>query len=85
MEDVLNKGFVKAYKAYIRVSKFAGIKAGRSVWRECSIMSEPYLTQEDAIKQLHFIVDRVLPATGVKIQYYTIESELVVNDEISIL
>ena len=71
----------KVYTGFIKVSKFFGVKAGRSVWKECYIYTRPYQDYTLAVEELKYLRDSILPALGVKIIGYTIETSLVQEEE----
>lgn len=58
------------------VKKFFGIRLCRSVWRDTVIRTRPYYDVERARSELQYLIDVVVPATGVKIVSYSVESEL---------
>lgn len=58
----------------VKIQRFFGIKAGRSVWTDAYIHTRHYDTEFEAREALVFLVDSVLPATRVKILGYIVES-----------
>ena len=71
----------KIYTGFIKVSKFFGIKAGRSVWKECYIYTRPYQDYTLAVDELKYLRDSIVPALGAKIIGYSIETSLVQEEE----
>nr|DAH74577.1 MAG TPA: hypothetical protein [Microviridae sp.] len=67
----------KVYTGIIKVSKFFGIKAGRSIWKECYIYTRPYQDSTLAFDELKYLRDSIVPALGAKIICYQIETSLV--------
>lgn len=67
----------KVYTGFIKVSKFFGIRAGRSVWKECCIYTRSYQDYTLAIDELKYLRDSIVPALGAKIIGYSIETSLV--------
>ena len=64
------------WQVRILISKFFGIKAGRSIWRDCYIFTRPYQSKVVCLEEFVYLRDTVLPATGVKIRGYVVESYL---------
>jgi hypothetical protein len=64
------------WQVRILISKFFGVKAGRSIWRECHISTRPHQSKAVCLEEFAYLRDTVLPATGVKIRGYVIESYL---------
>lgn len=71
----------KVYTGFIKVSKFFGVKAGRSVWTERYIYTRPYQDYTLAVDELKYLRDSIVPALGAKIIGYAIESSLVQEEE----
>ena len=68
--------YQKQYYGIVVFKKFFGIKAGRSVWKQCTLKLRAYYTIDQAYSELHYFIDVVLPATGAKLVSYYFESEL---------
>lgn len=60
----------------ILISKFFGVKAGHSIWRECYVSTRPHQSKAVCLEEFVYLRDTVLPATGVKILGYALESYL---------
>lgn len=58
----------------VKIQRFFGVKAGRSVWTDAYVKTRYYRTEVEARDALTFLVDSVLPATRVKILGYVVES-----------
>lgn len=71
----------KVYTGFIKVSKFFGVKAGRSVWKECYIYTRPYQNYTLAVDELKYLRDSIVPALGAKIIGYDIETSLVQEED----
>lgn len=71
----------KVYTGFIKVSKFFGVKAGRSVWKECYIYTRPYQNYTLAVDELKYLRDSIVSALGAKIIGYDIETSLVQEEE----
>lgn len=71
----------KVFVGFIKVSKFFGIKAGRSIWKECYIYTRSYQDYTLAAAELKYLRDSIVPALGAKIIGYDIESRLVQEEE----
>ena len=65
----------------ILIKKFFGINSGRSVWKEVHIRTRCYTAENVVISELMFLRDLVLPAAGVKILGYSLQSYLKEEEE----
>lgn len=70
----------KRFTGFLRFKRFNGIKAGRSIWREFTLQTRVYPDKESVCSELRWLVDVVVPATGVKIVGYFIDSFLDFDD-----
>lgn len=68
--------YQKQYYGIVVFKKFFGIKAGCSVWKQCTLKLRSYYAIDQAYAELHYFIDVILPATGVKFVSYYVESEL---------
>lgn len=71
----------KSYYGFIKISRFFGVKAGRSVWKESYVKTRYYYDEADCRRDLSHLINSVIPATGAKIIGYSLESFLVGTDE----
>lgn len=73
---------MELYKAYFGIlyfDKFAGVRAGRSIWKQCFVKTPPCVSSEIATERLAYLRDVVAPAMGVKVRCYSVETMLVDN------
>ena len=68
------------FTGFLRFKRFNGIKAGRSIWKEFTLRTHVYPDKESAYNELRWLIDVVVPATGVKIVSYFVDSFLDFND-----
>jgi len=68
--------YQKQYYGVVVFEKFSGIRAGRSVWKRCTLKLRAYYTENEARAELYYFIDTVLPSTGAKLVCYYFESEL---------
>ena len=71
----------KRFTGFLRFKRFNGIKAGRSIWREFTLQTRVYPDKESAYSELRWLTDVVVPATGVKIVGYFVDSFLSFDDD----
>ena len=71
----------RVFYGNILVKKFFGVKAGKSVWKEVYIKTRFYDSRELAVCELIYLRDNVLPAAGVRILGYSIQSYLKEEEE----
>lgn len=75
----LGKSLYKVYFGILYFDKFAGVKNGRSVWKEAFVKTSQFPTGTQAHKELIYLMEVVAPAMGVKVRCYSIETMLVDN------
>ena len=68
------------FTGFLRFKRFNGIKAGRSIWKEFTLQTRVYLDKKSVHDELRWLIDVVVPATGVKIVGYFVESFLDFDD-----
>ena len=66
----------RVFYGNILIKKFFGIKSGRSVWKEVYVRTRYYTSENTAVSELMYLRDVVLPATGVKVLGYSLQSYL---------
>lgn len=62
------------HQGVLKFKRFFGIKAGRSVWKEAFVKTHVYVNSSAASQELCWLRDYVLPATGVSIVGYYIDT-----------
>jgi len=67
----------KKYYGVIYFERFAGVKSGRSIWKQAHVKTQSYLLECNAVQELEYLRDVVLVAAGVKIKCYAIETMIV--------
>lgn len=72
----------KVYTGFIRVNRFFGVKAGRSVWKDSLLKTRSYSSAKECYSEMEYFLDVVIPATGAKIVGYFVEPSLVSCDEV---
>lgn len=79
MEKELELGtsFYRVYYGILYFDKFAGVKNGRSVWKESFVKTKRYRTSSEAHIELRYLIEIVAPALGVKVRCHSIESMFV--------
>lgn len=75
----LGQSLYTVYFGILYFDKFAGVKSGRSIWKESFVKTNQYLTETEALNELSYLRDIVAPAMGVKVRCYSIESMLIDN------
>lgn len=70
------------FEGILRISRFAGIKAGRSIWKSSTVRTRVYSDMESARSELRWLIDSVAPAMNVRILGYAIESFLDMSDNL---
>lgn len=68
--------FQTVYNGVIAYEKFMGVKSGRSVWKRTYLRLRSFYTPEKAREEVQYFIDVVIPAMGVKLVGYQVESEL---------
>lgn len=68
--------FQSIYYGIVTYDKFAGVKCGRSCWKRVNLRLRSFYTREQALQELRYFVDYALPAFGVKLVTYCLDSEL---------
>lgn len=70
----------KRFTGFLRFKRFNGIKAGRPIWREFTLQTRVYPDKKSVHSELRWLIDVVVPATGVKIVGYFIDDFLDFDD-----
>ena len=70
------------FEGILRISRFAGVKAGRSIWTSSTVRTRAYSDLESARSEILWLIDNVAPAMNVRILGYTIESFLDTSDNL---
>lgn len=70
------------FQGILKVNRFFGIKAGRSVWKESFVRTRIYSDKEAARAELLYLIDSVAPAMNVRILGYTVESFLDISENL---
>lgn len=64
----------RRYQGFLKFKRFFGVKAGRSVWKESFVKTHVYVNLSAARRELCWLRDYVIPATGASIVGYYIDS-----------
>lgn len=64
----------RRYQGVLKFKRFFGVKAGRSVWKESFVKTHVYINLSSARRELCWLRDYVIPATGASIVGYYIDS-----------
>ena len=72
----------RKFQGILRVSRFFGVKAGRSIWKESSVMTRIYSDKESARSELLWLIDTVAPAMNVRVLGYCVESFLDMSENL---
>lgn len=64
------------FTGFLKFKRFYGIKAGRSIWKEFTLQTRVYLDKKSVYDELRWLIDVVVPATGVKLIGYFVDSFL---------
>ena len=70
------------FQGILKVNRFFGIKAGRSVWKESFVRTRIYSDKEAARAELLYLIDSVAPAMNVRVLGYTVESFLDMSENL---
>lgn len=70
------------FQGILKINRFFGIKAGRSVWKESSVRTRIYSNEEAARAELFYLIDTVAPAMNVCILGYALESFLDMSENL---
>lgn len=62
------------FQGILKVNRFFGVKAGRSVWKESFVRTRVYSDKEAARAELLYLIDSVAPAMNVRVLGYAVES-----------
>lgn len=66
----------KKYQGVLKFKRYFGIKAGKSIWKESFVKTHVWPSPSYAQIELNWLRDYLLPATGVRIIGYYIDSFL---------
>lgn len=64
----------RRYQGVLKFKRFFGVKAGRSIWKESFVKTHVYINLSDARRELCWLRDYVIPATGASIVGYYIDT-----------
>ena len=64
----------RRFQGVLKFKRFFGIKAGRSIWKESFVKTRVYSDPLPARSELHWLLDYILPATGVHIVGYYVDT-----------
>lgn len=70
------------FQGILKINRFFGIRAGRSVWKESSVRTRIYSNEEAARAELSYLIDTVAPAMNVRILGYSLESFLDMSENL---
>lgn len=70
------------FQGILKINRFFGIKAGRSVWKESFVRTRIYSDKEAARAELFYLIDTVAPAMNVRILGYDVESFLDMSENL---
>lgn len=70
------------FQGILKVNRFFGVKAGRSVWKESFVRTRIYSDKEAARAELLYLIDSVVPAVNVRVLGYTVESFLDMSENL---
>lgn len=70
------------FQGFLKVNRFFGIKAGRSVWKESFVRTRIYSDKEAARAELLYLIDSVVPAMNVRVLGYGVESFLDMSENL---
>lgn len=63
----------RRFQGVLKFKRFFGIKAGRSIWKESFVKTRVYADPSPAHSELHWLLDYILPATGVRVVGYYVD------------
>lgn len=69
------------FQGILKINRFFGVKAGRSVWKETTLRTRVYIDKESARAELTWLIDCVCPVTNVRVLGYCVESFLDTTSE----
>ena len=70
------------FEGILKISRFVGVKSGRSIWSSSTVRTRVYSDLESARSELRWLIDSVAPAMNVRILGYCIESFLDTSDNL---
>lgn len=70
------------FQGILKISRFAGIKSGRSIWSSSSVRTRVYSDSASARSELRWLIDIVAPAMNVRVLGYSVESFLDMSDDL---
>lgn len=72
----------RRYQGVLKFKRFFGVKAGRSVWKESFIKTHVYVDPSAVRRELCWLRDYVIPATGASIVGYYVDSFFDMDDNL---
>lgn len=64
----------RRFQGVLKFKRFFGIKAGRSIWKESFVKTRVYADPSPARSELRWLLDYILPATGVRVVGYYVDT-----------
>lgn len=64
----------RKYQGVLKFKRFFGVKAGHSIWKESFVKTHVYTSFSPAHRELCWLRDYVIPATGASIIGYYIDT-----------
>ena len=64
----------RRYQGVLKFKRFFGVKAGHSIWKESFVKTHVYINLSPARRELCWLRDYVIPATGASIVGYYIDT-----------
>lgn len=72
----------RRFQGVLKFKRFFGIKAGRSIWKESFVKTRVYADPSPAHSELYWLLDHILPATGVRVVGYYVDIFLDVDENL---
>jgi len=64
----------RRYQGVLKFKRFFGVKSGCSVWKESFVKTRVYADPTPAHYELYWLRDYILPATGVRVVGYYVDT-----------
>lgn len=64
----------RKFQGVLKFRRFFGVKAGHSIWKESFVKTRVYADPSPARSDLFWLRDYILPATGVRIIGYYVDT-----------
>lgn len=72
----------RRFQGVLKFKRFFGIKAGRSIWKESFVKTRVYADPSPAHSELCWLLDYILPATGVRVVGYYVDTFFDMNENL---